>query len=61
MNTDNKTRKQKIKLLKDLKNGNISLKEIPPPITGMIVIYKDEYLDMKTGETLTKEQYEKIK
>lgn len=61
MNLKTLTRKQKIKFLKELKNGNTSLKEIPPPITGMVVIYKDEYINMKTGETLTKEQYEKIK
>lgn len=58
MNIENKTRKQKIQFLKDLKNGKISLKDIPPTITGMIVIYKDEYFDMMTGETITKEQYE---
>jgi hypothetical protein len=61
MNTNIKTRKEKIQFLKDLKSGKISLKDIPPTITGMIAIYKDEYLDMKTGETLTKEQFEKIK
>lgn len=61
MNIEKKTRKEKIQFLKDLKSGKISLKDIPPTITGMIVIYKDEYLDMKTGETLTKEQFEKMK
>lgn len=61
MNIKTQTRKQKIKFLKDLKNGKTSLKEIPEPITGMFVIYEDEYINMRTGETLTKEQYEKIK
>lgn len=61
MNIKTLTRKQKIKFLKDLKTGQTSLKEIPEPITGMFVIYEDEYINMKTGETLTKEQFEKIK
>ena len=44
-----------------MKNGNTSLKEIPQPITGMFIIYEDEYINMKTGETLTKEQYNKTR
>jgi len=60
-NIKSQTRQQKIKFLNDLKKGKISLNEIPEPITGMFVIYEDEYINMKTSETLTKEQFNKLK
>lgn len=59
-NIKTETRKQKIKFLNDLKKGKISFTEIPEPITGMYVIYEGEYMDMKTGKTLTKEQFDKL-
>ena len=55
------TREKKVQFLKDLKNEKISLSDIlPPKITVMIVSHESEYFNMKTSETLTKEQYNNV-
>jgi hypothetical protein len=57
-NGDLKTRKEKIQFLTDLKNGRASIAEILPIKISMWKMEDGKYINMKTGEAVSPEEYE---
>lgn len=56
------TKKEKVKLLNDIRNGKISLKDLLPPQFGDVWLSSSDGLtleNLKTGEIITSIEFEK--